>query len=393
MPEHLEGSRLGNYLRRLRQNYGYTLRRVEERSQAIGECIDNSQLSRFEKGKSSPSFEKLRILAKVFNVSVQNFSDMLDLEVYDSHKPTGTNYQELMEQGAAEFESGNFGKAYMIFERCLEVSENGSGTENPEMQARARTRMAIALKKLGKLSMMESELRSILRHRAALSPQTQVRTLLQLSSVHREFGDRYLASILAHECHRLAGSVQDSLSEAASRQIIGNVCLEDGDPDGAVTHFETALRQFEGLGEEQKQISLLATLGEAYCQQNKRERGWRTLNRGLAVARRVSDRRGTAYVLHKMASVSILEGKVEDARTYVARSNLASEQGEERYIDILFANTFLIWKQACSTEHGTEAKIAFGRLKHLRSLLERRLPEVEQFDEFVRRTREEEDEE
>ena len=63
--------RLGQYLRQLREGYGFTLRKVEEQAMAFGEAIDNSQLSRFEKGKAVPSFDKLRALARVFNVPVQ----------------------------------------------------------------------------------------------------------------------------------------------------------------------------------------------------------------------------------------------------------------------------------------------------------------------------------
>ena len=74
----LKGSlRLGSYLRKLRSGYGYSLRRVEERARAEGGEIDNSQLSRYEKGICYPSFDKLRILANVFNVSIQSFSDVV----------------------------------------------------------------------------------------------------------------------------------------------------------------------------------------------------------------------------------------------------------------------------------------------------------------------------
>jgi hypothetical protein len=38
-------------------------------------------------------------------------------------------------------------------------------------------------------------------------------------------------------------------------------------------------------------------------------------------------------------------------------------------------------------ENPTRAKIAFGRLKALRSSLERRFPEVEDFDSYVERGR------
>ena len=35
-------------------------------------------MSRYEKGVCYPSFDKLRILASIFNVSVQAFSDVID---------------------------------------------------------------------------------------------------------------------------------------------------------------------------------------------------------------------------------------------------------------------------------------------------------------------------
>ena len=51
-PESKSSVRLGVFLRRLREGYGYTLRKVEERAVAYGEVIDNSQLSRFDRSAS-----------------------------------------------------------------------------------------------------------------------------------------------------------------------------------------------------------------------------------------------------------------------------------------------------------------------------------------------------
>ena len=112
-------TRLGTYLRRLREGYGYTLRKVEERAMAMGEAIDNSQLSRFEKGKAVPSFEKLRALARVFNVPVQNFSDVLDLEEYQHLKPRSAEYGELLKTGAEWLARGEHGRAFVTYERAL----------------------------------------------------------------------------------------------------------------------------------------------------------------------------------------------------------------------------------------------------------------------------------
>ena len=93
-------TRLGIYLRKLREGYGYTLRKVEEHAVSMGEAIDNSQLSRFEKGKAVPSFDKLRALARVFNVPVQSFSDVLDLEEYQDLKPDSDDHAGLLRSAA-----------------------------------------------------------------------------------------------------------------------------------------------------------------------------------------------------------------------------------------------------------------------------------------------------
>jgi hypothetical protein len=57
------------------------------------------------------------------------------------------------------------------------------------------------------------------------------------------------------------------------------------------------------------------------------------------------------------------------------------------YNDILFLNSFHRWQSARSDGNGTREKIAFGRLRHLRSLLERRFPEVDEFDRWVAKHR------
>src|SRR5206468_3351583 len=117
--EEARGSeRLGSYLKRLREGYGYTLRRVEERSSAIGEPIDNSQLSRFEKGKAYPSFDKLRVLARIFNVSVQNFSDIIDLQQFEPLKPSPAPFDRLVQAGWEAVDHGRYGEAYVTFEQA-----------------------------------------------------------------------------------------------------------------------------------------------------------------------------------------------------------------------------------------------------------------------------------
>ncbi len=78
--------RLGNYLRALREGYGYSLRRVEEKAGELGLDIDNSQLSRYERGESLPSFGKLRILSKIYNIPLDRFVEVFEGENSRTHR-------------------------------------------------------------------------------------------------------------------------------------------------------------------------------------------------------------------------------------------------------------------------------------------------------------------
>ena len=102
---------------------------MEERSSTIGDPIDNSQLSRFEKGKAYPSFDKLRVLARIFNVSVQNFSDIIDLEQFDALKPPVAPPDALMQAGWEAYDHGEYGRSYVTFEQALECA--GNDTSDP----------------------------------------------------------------------------------------------------------------------------------------------------------------------------------------------------------------------------------------------------------------------
>src|SRR5438093_10190098 len=115
--EALKGSiKLGSYLKRLRTGYGYSLRKVEEKARQRGGEIDNSQLSRYEKGICYPSFDKLRVLASVFNVSVQAFSDVVDLEACEVLKPHDGEPKALVNEGNAALKAGEYGRAFAYYD-------------------------------------------------------------------------------------------------------------------------------------------------------------------------------------------------------------------------------------------------------------------------------------
>jgi transcriptional regulator with XRE-family HTH domain len=382
-------TRLGTYLRRLREGYGYTLRKVEERAMALGEAIDNSQLSRFEKGKAVPSFDKLRALGRVFNVPVQNFSDVLDLETFQELKPAGMDYAALLKDGAELLARGEFGLAFVTYERALEVAESDAEPERAaDMAAEARWRMASALKGLGKLYMTERELRGILKQRERLTPRTRLRVLLQLSYLYRELGDLYLASVLARECLELAQQEVDLLTQAGVLNTLGNIEYDQERFEPSMAYYRRALAILQELqGHREMQATVLTNLGGCLVSLGRFDEGVSMLREAHTAARSGGFRRVASLSLTRLAEAYQRRGDFDAARESLNDSDALASRAGDCYQDILFLNAFHRWEMARAEGNGTREKIAFGQLRHLRSLLQRRFPEVEEFDRHVERTR------
>jgi len=389
VPAGMGSVRLGTYLRKLREGYGYTLRKVEEQTVALGESIDNSQLSRFEKGKAAPSFEKLRALARVFNVPVQSFSDVLDLEEFEAQKPRSGNYAELLARGQDLLSRGQPGPAFVTFERALELAQEiATPASGAELVAEARWRMACALKALGKLYMTEHELRAILRDGSGLPAKTRLRSLLQLGYLYREFGDLYLATVLVNQCLELARSVGDVATEAAVLNSLGNIRTDEGRGAEAIAAYRGALERLDQAQcTEEMRATVMANLGGALALHGSFDDGLALLREAHARSLRGGLRRVAALTLTRMAEAWRARGDVKRSRELLQQSDALACRPEGGFHDLMFLNAYHRWKMAGEEGNRTGERIAFGRLRHLRALLQRRFPEVDEFDRHVERIR------
>jgi ATP/maltotriose-dependent transcriptional regulator MalT len=98
-------------------------------------------------------------------------------------------------------------------------------------------------------------------------------------------------------------------------------------------------------------------------------------------------RRTAALALTRLGEAHLARGDKSRAMEKFAESDALASRPDESYQDILFLNAYRRWETARSEGNSTREKIAFGRLRHLRSLLERKFPEVVAFDRYVERTR------
>jgi transcriptional regulator with XRE-family HTH domain len=218
--------RLGSYLRRLRVGYGYSLRRVEERAKAEGGEIDNSQLSRYEKGICYPSFDKLRVLASVFNVSVQAFSDVVDLESSELLETHDGEPKALVNAGNAALKAGDYHHAFAYYDFALDQLHDGRASDSPESMTQTRINLAMALSRLGKLALAEQELRHALRSPDTLSPSLTARAFLVLANLHADQGDLLLSEIEAEKSLALARAEGLNLVVARALHTLGRVLAQ-----------------------------------------------------------------------------------------------------------------------------------------------------------------------
>lgn len=383
----LKGSvKLGTYLKQLRVGYGYSLRRVEEKARMVGGEIDNSQLSRYEKGRCYPSFDKLRVLASIFNVSIQSFSDIVDLEEYESLRPDTDIFDDLIRVGNREMELGNYAVAYAAFQKTVDVVlESDAFEEQETCGARAHYGLARALLKLGKLSLAENELRNVLRLGAEVDRGIVIKTLLQLSNAHAELGDRFLARLEAEKCLAIAREEADSCSVAYSLHQLGRIAFDEGDHKGALAYFRDALILYEQVDDLFGSLVMKVNIGACHVALAHYKVGTKLIHEALKAARHQGMRRISALAVSKIMEAEYAQGNYQRAKTYIREVDVlaGAESEEDRYIDFLFNSAFYLWQIAKNEKNFIQEKIAFGRLKYLRSSLERTTPEVEEFDAYI----------
>lgn len=386
MEQELRGStRLGNYLRRLRVGYGLSLRRVEDKAKTGGGEIDNSQLSRYERGKCYPSFDKLCLLANIFNVPIQNFSDVLDLERVEMYEPSEpATYEDIKAEASREWDQGNYTRAYAIYETALARLEDGAeGSVDPETLARARFNLARTLLRMGKISLAETELRLILRRHRDISPTTEVAVLGALADAHEDKGDRYLALLESEKGLALAREAANVEYEGYAQHRIGRLHFLDGEYAKALESFRGARALLEDKASRYDLTLIRINIGFCQAMLGKVDRGVRELREALQVAGKEGFRRCSTYALLYLGQIHLAKQEMAKARDFFEEAELMAHGGEERFVDILFQTAYHLWEMARLSGNQVQEKVYFGRLKFLRSQLDRHFQEVEKFDQFI----------
>jgi len=365
------------------------LRRVEERARAEGGEIDNSQLSRYEKGICYPSFDKLRVLASVFNVSIQSFSDVVELEAYEVLKPSEGTPKKLLTEARAALRTGDSGQAFAHCERALEMLLDISpkSAEQRAMLGEIRVNQAVALARLGKLSLAEQELRNALRKSEELGEALRIRAIVTLASLHAQQGERFISELEAGRAFEMAQEAGEDRMAVMALHILAKAMYEQGRYREAIERFRETAKLYEECGEHFEATRVRVNIGANYVALGKVREGIRLLRSSMEESRNLKYRRLEALSWSHLGEAYFRLKDSRRSRGCFRESDALASRGTEKHTDVLFLNAFYEWKLAEDEDNPTREKIALGRLKVLRSTLEQRFPEVEEFDRFVERRR------
>ena len=149
----------------------------------------------------------------------------------------------------------------------------------------------------------------------------------------------------------------------------------------------TALRGRVAKEDATEAIRIRINIATYYVALGKNREGLRMLQEILGEARKGQHRRLESLTWSAMGDAYMRGKDSGRARRCFRESDALAMQNNERQYDILFFNAYYEWQMALQDDNPTRAKIAFGRLRTLRSSLERRFPEVEAFDDYVEKGR------
>ena len=280
-----------------------------------------------------------------------------------------------------------FGQAFAYYDFALDqLCASGDNEDTHESMVQTRINLAMALSRLGKLALAEQEIRHALRSTRKLSPTLVARAFLILSNLHADQGDLLLSESEAEKALELAKAEQLNLVAARALHMLGRVLAQRQQHLAAIERYREAGTLYDASGDRHEAVRIRINIGDCYVAVGKMKEGVRLLRSALAEAHSAGLRRLEAQAWSNLGEAHFRASETAQAQSCLRQSD-ALASSPEKYPDVLFFNAFYEWKMAGNEANPTREKIAFGRLKALRSSLERRFLEVEAFDAYVERRR------
>ncbi len=144
-------------------------------------------------------------------------------------------------------------------------------------------------------------------------------------------------AILA-EALALAREAGDGVLEARTLAHLGNLYLDDGLPEEAITHWDSALDRFRSQGQRVEEGLLLAGRAAAHQEQGRLEAARRDLETAAALCLEANERRLWAGLVGHLGCVAHEQGEIDEAAGhYRAAIAALGEEGARRMEGLFLA--------------------------------------------------------
>jgi HTH-type transcriptional regulator, quorum sensing regulator NprR len=173
---------------------------------------------------------------------------------------------------------------------------------------------------------------------SSVSPAVRALVHSNRGNTHMRLGDPDHA-ITAYETARAAAEDAEDLWQLAVAEMgLGEAARQRGDLPAAIGHAERAVTLFERIEMRQLQALILHNLGHVHADQGDLRMARALQDQALAAGRAMNDAYVVGLALERLAAIEVAEGDVERALV-VARAavDAARDQGEDALISVAHA--------------------------------------------------------
>jgi tetratricopeptide (TPR) repeat protein len=225
--------------------------------------------------------------------------------------PDNLRAKALSEAGVLARMQGDFGRASVLFERCLAVYRELGDLEG---MAIALSRLGTVVHDQGDLARAHTLYSEALRLFRALGDRRGIATVLgNLGTIARDEGAHAQSQALEEECLALWRELGDIRGVAAATNNLAGVAHDVGDDERAGGLYRENLALFRELGDRRNVAITLRNLGEVLLRRGDPRGAWELLVESIAIRQELADKLGIAGGLEQLAYAASAVGQWERA--------------------------------------------------------------------------------
>jgi transcriptional regulator with XRE-family HTH domain len=384
--------RLGERIKKLREERKLTLGGLEALTEGFGERINKSYLFRVERGITTPSIPRLRIIAKVFKVRLTALVEVLDssyeeqdVKVAQTPNLSGLAFDEVRRRGIQIEREGDFRRAAVHYRAALDMAlAEAPNSERSTRIAKARIDLAVALKNLGNLELAREEAEEALELRG-ISEELLNHARLKLAHIYRRLKRSALAGCMIDQLM----SREDKLSpelliETYAAQ--GSLLLTEK-PNEAAAWYRKALPIARTAKSRKPEVDIQYDIALAEMGAGHYSRALKVLHRTRDLASKLELHFLVARCQAEIGKAHYLMGAYEEARASI-REAIGLARTRE-YYELLFQNQYYLRKISLSEGDAAAARVAEAGLKFFATRIEEEFEELREFRSELRSRSEE----